>query len=77
SAALQLARHWGAEVYATASPGKHHLLYAQGLDDAHIASSRSLDFEEHFRTHAPDQGVDVVLNALAHEFTDASLRLMR
>ncbi|WP_225798267.1 type I polyketide synthase, partial [Streptomyces aculeolatus] len=77
SAALQLARHFGAEVYATASPGKHHLLYAQGLDDAHIASSRSLDFEEHFRTHGPDQGVDVVLNALAHEFTDASLRLMR
>ncbi|MHA4820426.1 alcohol dehydrogenase catalytic domain-containing protein, partial [Streptomyces aculeolatus] len=77
SAALQLARHFGADVYATASPGKHHLLRAQGLDDAHIASSRSLDFEEHFRTHGPDQGVDVVLNALAHEFTDASLRLMR
>ncbi|MFW6725353.1 SDR family NAD(P)-dependent oxidoreductase, partial [Streptomyces sp. MAR4 CNY-716] len=77
SAALQLARHWGADVYATASPGKHHLLYAQGLDDAHIASSRSLDFEDHFRTHGPDQGVDVVLNALAHEFTDASLRLVR
>ncbi|WBB60935.1 SDR family NAD(P)-dependent oxidoreductase [Streptomyces sp. WMMC500] len=77
SAALQLARHWGADVYATASPGKHHLLYAQGLDEHHIASSRSLDFEEHFRTHGPDQGVDVVLNALAHEYTDASLRLVR
>ncbi|WP_181789032.1 SDR family NAD(P)-dependent oxidoreductase, partial [Streptomyces phytophilus] len=77
SAALQLARHWGADVYATASPGKHHLLYAQGLDEHHIASSRSLDFEEHFRTHTPNQGVDVVLNALAHEFTDASLRLLR
>ncbi|WP_344294692.1 SDR family NAD(P)-dependent oxidoreductase, partial [Streptomyces synnematoformans] len=77
SAALQLARHWGADVYATASPGKHHLLYAQGLDEQHIASSRSLDFEEHFRAHTPHQGVDVVLNALAHEYTDASLRLLR
>ncbi|WBB60934.1 SDR family NAD(P)-dependent oxidoreductase [Streptomyces sp. WMMC500] len=77
SAALQLARHWGADVYATASPGKHHLLYAQGLDAHHIASSRDLDFEEHFRTHTPHRGVDVVLNALAHEYTDASLRLLR
>ncbi|WP_326794337.1 SDR family NAD(P)-dependent oxidoreductase [Streptomyces sp. NBC_01808] len=77
SAALQLARHWGADVYATASPGKHHLLYAQGLDEQHVASSRSLDFEDHFRAHTPHQGVDVVLNALAHEFTDASLRLLR
>ncbi|WP_234380635.1 type I polyketide synthase [Streptomyces sp. CMB-StM0423] len=77
SAALQLARHFGADVYATASPAKQHLLYAQGLDDTHIASSRTLDFEGHFRAHGPDQGVDVVLNALAHEFTDASLRLVR
>ncbi|WP_344296580.1 MDR/SDR family oxidoreductase, partial [Streptomyces synnematoformans] len=77
SAALQLARHFGADVYATASPGKHHLLHAQGLDDTRVASSRNLDFEQHFRTHGPDRGIDVVLNALAHEYTDASLRLVR
>ncbi|WP_239382269.1 SDR family NAD(P)-dependent oxidoreductase, partial [Frankia sp. CIT1] len=74
-AAVQLARHWGAEVYGTASPGKWQALAAQGLDDDHIASSRTLDFERKFRTAAG--GVDVVLNALAHEFTDASLRLLR
>jgi acyl transferase domain-containing protein/NADPH:quinone reductase-like Zn-dependent oxidoreductase len=72
-AAVQLARHWGAQVYGTASPGKWHVLRAQGLDDDHIASSRSLDFEPKFRAAG---GVDVVLNALAHEFTDASLRLL-
>ncbi|MEV6166560.1 type I polyketide synthase, partial [Streptomyces sp. NPDC052052] len=74
-AAVQLARHLGAEVYATASQPKWDTLRAMGLDDDHIASSRSLDFEEHFRAHAPG-GLDVVLNSLAHEFVDASLRLL-
>nr|WP_309248880.1 type I polyketide synthase [Streptomyces sp. MNP-20] len=74
-AAVQLARHLGAEIYATASPPKWDTLRALGLDDDHIASSRTRDFEEHFRTHAPG-GLDVVLNSLAHEFVDASLRLL-
>ncbi|CAM5290846.1 Phenolphthiocerol synthesis polyketide synthase type I Pks15/1 OS=Streptomyces antimycoticus OX=68175 GN=pks15/1_1 PE=4 SV=1 [Streptomyces antimycoticus] len=38
-AATQLARHLGAEVYATASPGKWDTLRAMGLDQKHIASS--------------------------------------
>ena len=76
SAALQLAQHTGADIYATAHPTKHHLLTAQGLDPTHIASSRTLDFENHFRTHTPNHGIDVVLNALAHQHTDASLRLL-
>jgi len=73
-AAVQLAQQWGVEVFATASPAKWEVLRAQGVDDAHIASSRTLDFETKFRAAG---GVDVVLNALAHEFTDASLRLLR
>ncbi|MEO3768214.1 SDR family NAD(P)-dependent oxidoreductase [Streptomyces sp. B5E4] len=76
-ATLQLARHWGVEVFATASPGKQHILREHGLDDAHIASSRTLDFEEHFRTAlGAEGGVDVVLNSLAGDFVDASLRLL-
>ncbi|WP_436764123.1 SDR family NAD(P)-dependent oxidoreductase [Streptosporangium sp. V21-05] len=67
-AAVQLARHWEVEVYGTASPGKWGTLRGQGLDDDHIASTRTLDFEAEF------PAVDVVLNSLAHEFTDASLR---
>ncbi|RJQ83721.1 type I polyketide synthase, partial [Amycolatopsis panacis] len=70
-AATQLARHLGAEVFGTASEGKQHVLRAAGLDDDHIASSRSLDFEEKFGS-----GIDVVLNALAGDFVDASLRTM-
>ncbi|MFI0781133.1 SDR family NAD(P)-dependent oxidoreductase, partial [Streptomyces sp. NPDC021212] len=44
-AAVQIARHLGAEVYATASPGKHAVLEDMGVDRGHRASSRDLDFE--------------------------------
>ncbi len=39
-AAVQLARHWGAEVFATASRGKWDTLRAMGFDDDHIGDSR-------------------------------------
>ncbi len=74
-AAVQLARHWGAEVFATASRGKWDTLRTMGFDDAHIADSRTLDFEQRFAADAG--GIDVVLNSLAGEFNDASLRLMK
>ncbi|GID32387.1 type I polyketide synthase [Paractinoplanes brasiliensis] len=70
TAALALARHLGAEVYATASPAKWEFLRAAGLPDDRIASSRTLDFARFER-------VDVVLNSLAGEFIDASLGLLR
>ena len=75
-AAVQLARHWGAEVFATASRGKWDTLRAMGFDEAHIADSRTLDFEEKFLSATGGGGVDVVLNSLAGEFNDASLRLL-
>ncbi|MFI6329691.1 type I polyketide synthase [Micromonospora chersina] len=75
-AAVQIARHLGAEVYGTASPGKWPALRATGFDDAHIASSRTLDFVDEFRERRDGRGVDVVLNSLAGEFVDASLRLL-
>ncbi|MFD0690920.1 type I polyketide synthase [Actinomadura fibrosa] len=75
-AAVQIARHLGAHVYATASPAKHALLEEMGIDEAHRASSRDLDFEDRIRSATGGRGVDVVLNSLAGEFTDASLRLL-
>ncbi|MBK3638404.1 SDR family NAD(P)-dependent oxidoreductase, partial [Streptomyces sp. MBT97] len=75
-AAVQLARHWGAEVFATASEGKWDTLRAMGFDADHIASSRTLDFERKFHAATGGRGVDVVLNSLANEFIDASLRLL-
>ncbi|HZN20233.1 MAG TPA: beta-ketoacyl synthase N-terminal-like domain-containing protein, partial [Micromonosporaceae bacterium] len=65
-AAVQLARHLGAEVYATASPAKWDTLRALGLDDEHIASSRDLAFAGRFPV------MDVVLSSLAGQFVDAS-----
>ncbi|MFE3308467.1 type I polyketide synthase [Embleya sp. NPDC059213] len=76
TAAVQLARHRGADVHGTASPAKWPTLRAQGLADDRIASSRTLDFETGFRGTTGGRGVDVVLNSLAREFTDASLRLL-
>ncbi len=70
-AAVQLARHFGAEVFGTAGLGKQD---ASGLDDDHFASSRELGFEAKF---AGSGEFDVVLNSLAREFVDASLRLLR
>ncbi|MFC5217566.1 SDR family NAD(P)-dependent oxidoreductase [Streptomyces coerulescens] len=71
-AAVQLARHLGGEVYATASEPKWPVLRELGIGDERIASSRTTEFEERFKS-----GVDVVLDALTGEFVDASLRLVR
>ncbi|MFG1920264.1 SDR family NAD(P)-dependent oxidoreductase, partial [Micromonospora sp. NPDC048898] len=72
TAALQLAQHFGARIHATASPRKWPALHAAGLTAEQIHNSRTLEFEERV-----PEGVDVVLNSLAREFTDASLRLLR
>ncbi|MFE4520146.1 SDR family NAD(P)-dependent oxidoreductase, partial [Kitasatospora sp. NPDC056783] len=69
-AAIQLARRLGAEVFATAGPAKWDALRALGLDEDHIASSRTLEFADRFGPF------DVVLNSLSGEFLDASLGLL-
>ncbi|MFD0689615.1 type I polyketide synthase [Actinomadura fibrosa] len=75
-AAVQIARHLGAEVYATAGPGKHPVLAGMGIDPEHRASSRDTAFEESFRRATGGHGVDVVLHSLTGDLTDASLRLL-
>ncbi|WP_335334211.1 SDR family NAD(P)-dependent oxidoreductase [Actinoalloteichus caeruleus] len=75
-AATQVARHLGAEVFGTASDGKRGTLRDLGFAEDHLASSRTLGFEERFRATTGGRGVDVVLDALAGPFVDASLRLL-
>ncbi|QKW05118.1 SDR family NAD(P)-dependent oxidoreductase [Streptomyces sp. NA04227] len=75
-AAVQLVRYLGAEVYGTASEGKWDTLRELGLDERHIASSRSAAFEEEFAAATEGRGMDVVLDCLAGELVDASLRLL-
>ncbi|MCD0451742.1 SDR family NAD(P)-dependent oxidoreductase [Actinocorallia sp. API 0066] len=75
-AAVQLARHLGLAVHGTASPGKWGALAEFGLDAGRLSSSRTLEFEERITRATGGRGVDIVLNSLAGEFIDASLRLL-
>ncbi|MET9403790.1 SDR family NAD(P)-dependent oxidoreductase, partial [Kitasatospora sp. NPDC002965] len=75
-AAVQLARHAGAEVFGTASEHKWGVLREAGLPDGRLASSRTLEFADRFLAATLGRGVDVVLNCLAREFVNASLRLL-
>ncbi|MEV7990160.1 SDR family NAD(P)-dependent oxidoreductase [Micromonospora sp. NPDC085948] len=75
-AAVQLAQMAGAVVFGTASEPKWDTLRSLGLDDGHIASSRTTDFAQKFQDTTDGRGVDVVLNSLAGPFVDASARLL-
>ncbi|WP_169730386.1 type I polyketide synthase, partial [Amycolatopsis alba] len=69
-AAVRLARVLGLEVFGTASPKKWDALRELGLDDEHLASSRTLEFADRFPP------VDIVLNSLTGDFVTASLALL-
>ncbi|MEO3808927.1 SDR family NAD(P)-dependent oxidoreductase, partial [Sphaerisporangium sp. B11E5] len=75
-AATQLAQHLGAEVYATAHPAKWPTLTANGIPAERRANSRTTEFEELFRAVTGGTGMHTVVNSLAGEFIDASLRLL-
>ncbi|MDF3294248.1 SDR family NAD(P)-dependent oxidoreductase [Streptomyces sp. RB6PN23] len=75
-AAIQLAQHFGADVYATASEAKWRVLHEWGVLEGQVASSRDLTFRESFRAATAGRGVDVVLNSLAGTFVDASLDVL-
>ena len=70
-AAIMLAQHFGAEVYATASPAKHGVLRDMGV--THIYNSRTLEFAEQIMADTDGHGVDIVLNALANDFIPKSV----
>ncbi|MHA7650918.1 SDR family NAD(P)-dependent oxidoreductase [Mycobacterium sp. ML4] len=71
-AAVQIARHLGAEVLATAgSPAKRELLRTLGV--RHVFDSRSMDFADHVRSATGGAGVDVVLNSIAGESVSRTL----
>lgn len=71
-AALQLAQRLGAEVLATASPGKQDFLRAMGV--RHVFNSRTTEFADRIREVTGGRGVDVVLNSLTSgDFIAATL----
>ncbi|MEU1287494.1 type I polyketide synthase [Kitasatospora sp. NPDC005856] len=76
TAAVQVARHLGAEVYGTASAAKWDAVRALGVAADRIASSRDTGFARRFAEVTDGRGMDVVLDSLAGEFVDASLGLL-
>ena len=73
-AAVQLARRAGAEIFATASPGKWSFLQAMGID--HVMNSRTLDFAQEILDQTQGQGVDIVLNSFSKDFIDKSFEVL-
>ena len=77
-AAIQYARHCGAEVFATAGTDeKREIVRLLGVDDDHVLDSRSNDFAEHIRSMTGGEGVDVVLNSIAGEAVHRGLSLLK
>ena len=75
-AAVQLARHLGAEVFATAgSDEKRQFVALLGAD--HVFDSRSLAYGEQILAATGGEGVDVVLNSLAGEAIRRNLQVLR
>jgi NADPH:quinone reductase-like Zn-dependent oxidoreductase/NADP-dependent 3-hydroxy acid dehydrogenase YdfG/acyl carrier protein len=75
-AAIQLARHLGAEIFATAgSDEKRDFVRLLGAD--HVFDSRSLSFADDILSATGGEGVDVVLNSLAGEAMRRSLSVLK
>ncbi|XP_076458650.1 fatty acid synthase-like isoform X1 [Babylonia areolata] len=78
-AAISIALRAGCEVFTTVgSQEKRETLQAifPALKDHHFGNSRDLSFESHFMRVTKGKGMDVVLNSLAEEKLQASLRLL-
>ncbi|KAJ1364192.1 hypothetical protein KIN20_024223 [Parelaphostrongylus tenuis] len=78
-AAIAIALSYGCEVFTTVgSLDKRAYLKKKfpQLKDHHFANSRSADFELYIRQYTKGRGVDVVLNSLANEMLQASLRCL-
>jgi len=76
SAAIQVARYIGAEIFATAgSSEKRGSLASQGISQ--VMDSRSLDFADEIMAATGGEGVDLVLNSLTGEAIGKGLSVLR
>ena len=74
-AAIQIAQAAGAEIFATASPGKWDYLKSQGI--VHVMNSRTLDFADLVLRATGGEGVDVVLNSLAGAVLERTFSVLK
>jgi NADPH2:quinone reductase len=70
-AAVKMAKHYGATVIASASPGKHETVRALGAD--HVIDSRSADLAGDVLRLTGGAGADLVLESVGGAALDASL----
>lgn len=75
-AAIQLARHLGAEVFATAGSAEKRL-FVDLLGAEHVFDSRNLSYADQIMAATAGEGVDVVLNSLAGEAIRRNLQVLR
>jgi NADPH2:quinone reductase len=74
-AAVKMARHYGATVIATASPGKHEVVRALGAD--HVIDSRGADLAAEVLRLTGGVGADLVLESVGGATLEASLAATR
>jgi NADPH:quinone reductase-like Zn-dependent oxidoreductase len=75
TAATQLAKARGAEVFGTASASKHEAIRANGVD--HAIDYRSQDFAAEVMRITDGEGVDVIIDALGPESFRKDYRILR
>jgi NADPH:quinone reductase-like Zn-dependent oxidoreductase len=75
TAATQVARNVGAEIFGTASAAKHEAIRAQGV--THPIDYRSSDFEVEAMRLSGGEGVDLVIDALGPTSFRKDYRLLR
>ncbi|MCB0189200.1 MAG: acyltransferase domain-containing protein, partial [Caldilineaceae bacterium] len=75
-AAVYLAQHRGAEIYATAG-SEEKRIFLRELGVPHVMDSRSLHFADEVMASTQGEGIDLVLNSLAGEAIPKSLALLR
>jgi NADPH:quinone reductase len=74
-AAVRLAKHYGATVLATASPGKHAAVLALGADE--VLDYRSTDVVAEVLARTGGRGADLVLESVGGDTFRASLAAAR
>ena len=74
-AALDIAKHIGAQTFGTASPSKHEFLRARGLD--HPIDYRNQDWLPTLMTLTNNRGVELVLDPLGGASWKQSYRALR
>jgi synaptic vesicle membrane protein VAT-1 len=75
TAASQIARNAGAEIFGTASQSKHRAIQAQGVH--HPIDYRSQDFRAEVRRLTDGEGVDIVMDAIGPTSFRKDYRILR